>query len=100
MGLCVGLAVIAIAIVFAMETWRPMIEPLVRILDDLATRGRANYDPASYRIWEGMVLGVAIAGGGTMVWTLSGQDPERALDVYLQTKIETQARDHTRGLED
>jgi hypothetical protein len=99
-GLCVGLLAMAIAIVFAMERWRPLIEPFVRILDALATRGRVAYDPSSYRIWEGVVLGVATVCGGIMIWTLSGQDPEHLLDTYLQTKLEAQTRDHTRGLED
>jgi nicotinamide riboside transporter PnuC len=99
-GLSVVLAALAAGLVFAMETWRPLFEPVVKIIEALATRGRADYDPSHYQLWEGVAVVSAAAVVGLAIWGLFGENPERRLDAYLQAKLKVQARDHTRDLKD
>ena len=99
-GLCVSLVVVAVGLVFAMEMWRPILEPVVKIIDAFAMRGRVAYDPSHYRLWEFVAIGSTAVVVGLAIWALFGKNPDRQLGDYLQTKLEIQARDHVRGLRD
>lgn len=98
-GLCASLTVVAAGLVFAMETWRPFLEPAVRIIDAFAMRGLA-YEPSHYRLWEAIVIGSTAVITGFVIWGLFGKNPDRLLDDYLQARLEAQSRDHIRGPRD
>ena len=97
--LSLGVIAVAAGMVFAMETWRSVFEPLVQVVEALATKGHGRYDPSHYRLWEA-VLAVSLMGvSGLGVWSAFGDNPDRLLDAHLQAKLDIQARAHTRGLD-
>ncbi|WP_426032379.1 hypothetical protein [Caulobacter sp. DWP3-1-3b2] len=98
--MCAILVVAAAGLVWAMETWRPVLEPAVKILDAFAMRGRLAYEPFHYRLWEVVTIGSTAAVVGLGIWSLFGQNPDPLLDAHLQAKLDTQAREHARRVGD
>ena len=90
----------AAGLIFAMETWRPILEPVVQIIDAFAMRGRVAYEPSHYLMWEVVAAGSTTVIAGLVIWGLFGKNPDRLLDTYLQSKLEAQAREHIRGPKD
>jgi hypothetical protein len=97
---CLGLVALSVALIWAMETWRVVLEPVVEFVDGFVRPRRMDYDPSHYRSWEAVLATPIMLVAGVAIWGLFGKNPDRLIDTYLRSKLETQTREHIRGPKD